>query len=288
VGAPKTAEGRIVTGMRIGTWNLLHAMAITGQAPGQVSNEGLAQAALLECDILAIQEVDSNQSRSNNSHQTQTIALATGLEHWCYAPALIGTPGESWNDATDEHIHRHFDSEIDSTARYGNGLLSRFPMRDIDVVRFAPSRFSMPLLIPGNPRPRIMKIADEPRVAIFATIETPSGDIHVATTHLSFVPGTNVRQLKETSRRLKERAGGSPAYLLGDFNLPGKIPARIVGMTSLAQLATYPTPNPKIQFDHILAQGLSQKVATEAFASARSLALDISDHRALTVDIRDE
>lgn len=282
---PHSADRRIVALMRISTWNLLHGISLSGNAPGEVTADGLAQASLLGCDVLAIQEVDCNQIRSNHVHQTLEIARATGLNHWCYAPAITGTPGEEWAAATDVHLHHHTDAPVETTPRYGNALLSRFPMSNIEILRFAPSRFSMPLLVPGTPRPQIMKVADEPRVAILAELDTPHGVIHVATAHLSFIPGTNVRQLKALAKALKKRAGSNPAFLIGDFNLPGRIPTRVASLPSLARCATYPTPNPKIQFDHILAQGLSIEQIEIARASAQNVALEISDHRALTIDV---
>jgi endonuclease/exonuclease/phosphatase family metal-dependent hydrolase len=103
----------------------------------------------------------------------------------------------------------------------------------------------------------------------------------VATAHLSFVPGYNIRQL----RALRTWLAGMPRPLivLGDFNLPGRLPARITGWTPLVRAATYPSMKPRAQLDHVLADGLS----AGQLASVRSEVhlLPVSDHAAVSVDI---
>jgi endonuclease/exonuclease/phosphatase family metal-dependent hydrolase len=124
-------------------------------------------------------------------------------------------------------------------------------------------------------------VPDEPRVAVAAVVEGDHGICTVATAHLSFVPGYNIRQL----RALRTWLAGMPRPLivLGDFNLPGRLPARITGWTPLVRAATYPSMKPRAQLDHVLADGLS----TGQLASVRSEVhlLPVSDHAAVSVDI---
>lgn len=267
--------------MRVVTWNLLHGIALT---QGE-STPGLAEiAGQISADIIGLQEVDHNQPRSGYELQTHTVAQAIGLPHWIFAPAIIGTPGESWENADDSHVHTN-NHLSDSTAlpHYGVGLASRYPMTNVEVLRFKAAPLSLPLVVPGNPRPRIIKVADEPRLAIIADLETPAGKFTVATAHLSFVPGYNVKQIRALSKYLDSRK--NPVLIIGDFNLPGQLSARVTGWDSLAKLPTYPTFKPRIQFDHMLAQGLSAESIKLAKASAHTLALEISDHCALVVEI---
>jgi endonuclease/exonuclease/phosphatase family metal-dependent hydrolase len=58
---------------------------------------------------------------------------------------------------------------------------------------------------------------DEPRVALVAELADGGRRLTVAGTHLSFVPGPNLRQLRALQRHLDERGG--PRLLLGDLNL---------------------------------------------------------------------
>jgi endonuclease/exonuclease/phosphatase family metal-dependent hydrolase len=126
-------------------------------------------------------------------------------------------------------------------------------------------------------------VEDEPRVALLANVLTPDGPIALATAHLSFVPGVNVRQLRKVAHALAARKGRK--ILLGDFNLPGGIPRRITGWDTMAKIATYPTMKPRIQFDHVLAQGWNSMTVSYAKGSAQAIPLGISDHCALVVEL---
>jgi endonuclease/exonuclease/phosphatase family metal-dependent hydrolase len=267
--------------MRVATWNLLHGIALADpkEAPS------LAQvASSISADLIGLQEVDRQQTRSNYEHQTKTVADAMGLAYWVYAPAITGTPGESWEGATDSHIHTHQHMESDpEQPHYGVGLASRYPMTNIEVLRFKAAPISLPLVVPSNPRPRIIKVADEPRVAIIADVETPLGMFTVATAHLSFVPGFNVKQLRTLTKHLSNRS--NPVLIFGDFNLPGKIATVVSRWDSLAVLPTYPTFKPRIQFDHVISRGLSAESIQRAKDSAEIMQLAISDHCALVVEI---
>ena len=269
--------------MRVATWNLLHGIPLLD--PLNVPN--LAQvASSISADLIGLQEVDRQQSRSNFEHQTETVANALGLPYWVYSPSVTGTPGEAWEGATDSHIHSHEHQASDSEhnqPHYGIGLASRFPLTNIEVVRFNPAPFSLPLLVPSEPRPRLMKVADEPRLAIIADVETPLGMFTVANTHLSFVPGYNVKQLRKLTKHLGDRP--NPIFILGDFNLPGKIANLVSRWDSLATLPTYPTFNLRIQFDHIISKGLNDETIQRARKSAEVMPLAISDHCALVVEI---
>jgi endonuclease/exonuclease/phosphatase family metal-dependent hydrolase len=128
-----------------------------------------------------------------------------------------------------------------------------------------------------------MKVADEPRLAIIADVETPLGTITVANAHLSFVPGYNIKQLRKLTKHLSNRP--NPVLIIGDFNLPGKLANLVSRWDSLAALPTYPTFKPRIQFDHVIARGLNEETIQRAKASAEVLQLPISDHCALVVEV---
>lgn len=276
--------------MRVGTYNLLHGMPVLGLAGsrGMPSGEptvsdGLLRDAVaaLDADILGLQEVDVAQPRSRGQHQVRIAAEALGSDaDWRFSPALLGTPGvdRSWTPSRPEDAARTAAGE-DLGPLYGVGLVSRLPVLQWRTTTFPASRLSLPLLVPGSPRPRLMSVPDEPRAAVAAVVVGPHGPFTVATAHLSFVPGHNVRQLRALSAWLADLP--RPLVLLGDFNLPGSIPARVTGWRSLARTATYPVMSPRIQFDHVLADGLDA-AAGRAYAVHR---LPVSDHAALTVDI---
>jgi endonuclease/exonuclease/phosphatase family metal-dependent hydrolase len=259
--------------MRVATFNVLHGINLRD---GTVDVARLRESVrLLDADVLGVQEVDRGQERSAGVDQTAVMAEELGAAYWRFVPALHGTPGTSraWTAA------RSAVGEDTEGPTYGIGLISRLPVRHWWARRFSPAPFRLPLAVPGHPRPRLMAIPDEPRVAIAALVEGPHGPFTVLTTHLSFVPGFNMHQLRVLVRWVARMP--QPVFILGDLNLPGPIPGRISHWTSLARAATYPSTNPKVQFDHVLALG----VGLEAVRDVEVLALPVSDHCALAVDL---
>lgn len=253
--------------MRIASLNLLHGRSL---ADGRVDVARLHEAAtLLAADVLGLQEVDRAQPRSHGLHLTREVAEATGAADWRFVPALVGEPGAAWRAAHDAD---------DDTAEpsYGCGLVSRYPVRSWHVVRLPAARVRSPILLPGTRQ--VMWLPDEPRVGVAAVVEGPLGVMTVATTHLSFVPGWNVVQLRRLTRFLGGLPG--PRVLVGDLNLPGAVPARVTGWRSLARVPTYPGAEPRWQLDHALGSGPLPPVRSVA-----APAVPVSDHRALVVEL---
>ncbi len=177
----------------------------------------------------------------------------------------------------DDHATGEGDHAAGADAGYGVGLVSRLPVRAWHVVRLRAAKVRAPVYVPGG-RGRFILLPDEPRVALVAEVETAAGPLVVATTHLSFVPGWNVVQLRRVTRRLEEL--GLPCVLLGDLNVPGGLPARATGWRALAKVRTFPATKPSMQIDHALGHGLLPVVSA---TTAREMPL--SDHRALLVDV---
>lgn len=250
--------------MRLTTWNMRHGRS-TGD--GRVDAQRLRDAvAEIGADVLGVQEVDRGQPRTDGRDQAAEVATALGAQDWCFVPALIGTPGMQWRPAVD--------ADQGETPAYGVALLSRYPVTSWHVLRMPAAPVRGPLLEPGSRRP--IWLADEPRVAVAAVLRSPLGPLTVATTHLSFVPGQNLRQLWHLTRWLRRLP--APQLLVGDLNLPVLPPGLRGGFTPLARTPTHPVDRPRRQLDHILARG-----ALPPPTSTASLALPVSDHRALTV-----
>jgi len=273
--------------VRLASFNVLHGRSLVD---GKVSTTRLVEACVsLDADVLALQEIDRGQARSGGDDQTAAVADAMGARNWRFEPALVGEPGATWRAAVDGDHAAGPAGEGDHAAGpagegdatdpgpgYGVGLVSRLPVRAWHVVRLPAARVRAPVAVPGG-RGRFILLPDEPRVALAAEVETSGGPVVVATTHLSFVPGWNLVQLRRVTRAL---AGfGLPCILLGDLNVPGGLPARVTGWRALSRVRTYPGAKPSLQIDHALGHGLLPVVTS---ATARELPL--SDHRALIVD----
>lgn len=244
---------------------------------GVIHNERLAQRAVeLDVDLLAIQEVDYFQPRSHHVDQTTVLASALGANYQSRAFAITGTPGEKWEKFSGS-IH-------DGACYYGNGIISRIPIVEEFRLELGRSRIGAPLAIPQNPpganRPKmkLIYIHDEPRIAHAVYLQN---GITVINTHLSFVPGMNVYQLRKIHHWAKTLPGKK--ILVGDLNLPGKLPERIIKWRSAATQFTYPSWGARLQFDHILISDSEIKIERRLdFVQPSAM---VSDHLPLGVEI---
>jgi endonuclease/exonuclease/phosphatase family metal-dependent hydrolase len=267
--------------MRVISWNLLHGQKIppTGTQNWQVELETAAKTVSdkMQPDFLALQEVDNFQSRSGFINQSKLIAESMQLKHWAYLPTLIGTPGEKWRAVKDlnQAIITSENHQSNDVASYGIALATNQPIKKLYVKKLGRSLIGMPLLIPkDNGRGvRFIYVKDEPRVALIAELEN---DFTIATTHLSFVPGVNIFQLNKLSSFLKKLAGIS--VLMGDLNLPANLPSKLSGFRSVLSQSTYPSWDPKIQFDYIMARKSLLKDSRLIHQEIKSTNPGISDH----------
>lgn len=247
--------------MHLATFNVLH-----GRSPSddRVDLDRFADAVrTLDADVLALQEVDRDQPRSDGADLTRIAAEAIGAVAAQYAPALTGFPG-GWSRAAVE--------EVVGEPAYGVALLSRYPLLDARVVRLPVLRGRVPVLFPGRRHPVL--VADEPRVALVARLEVPGGALTAVSTHLSFIPWWNVVQLHHLARALR---ASEPLVLMGDLNMRTARAVRATGLRPLATGSTYPAHGPDEQIDHLLARGVHPT------SPGRVHRLPMSDHCALTV-----
>jgi endonuclease/exonuclease/phosphatase family metal-dependent hydrolase len=250
--------------MRVATFNILH-----GRSPADdlVDVDRYADSIKrLDADVLALQEVDRNQPRSQHADLTSIAAEALGADHHQFVAAISGTPGAVWSAATG-------DAQPDDAA-YGVALLSRYPVLGWRTIRLPPVPVKVPLRFPGQLRPEWVR--DEPRVAVVAEIDAPGGRLSVVGTHLSYLAWWNGLQL----RRLVEGLGRihTPWMLLGDLNMQPPRAERLTGLTELVSGLTFPHLEPETQIDHVLgSDGLR--------ASGGAVDLPMSDHRALVADL---
>ncbi len=252
--------------MRLATFNILHGRSVRD---GVVDLNRLADAVrTLNPDILALQEVDRDQPRSQLADLTAVAAEAMGAVTHRFAAALSGTPGATWMAATE--------NDVPGTAAYGIALLSRYPARSFQVLHLPriPVRFPFYLTAPR----KLIMVDEEPRAVVIGHLDTPAGSLVVANTHLSFVPGWSQWQLQRIRRDLAGVSG--PVLLMGDLNISGRMPTRITGYRSLAHHPTFPLDQPDRQLDHILLRGRLGEVT-----SSSAPELPLSDHRALVVEI---
>lgn len=268
--SPGLTGPEALTRLRLGSLNLLSGRSLSD---GLIDPERLVGAIRqLDVDLLAVQEVDRRQPRSNEIDQTELIARTLAAVDHRFVAAVDGTPGvPGWTAAVADAS-----GPKTRSAQFGVALISRRPVAEWHVLRLGPARGRFPLPIPSRP-PQLLWLNDEPRVAIAAVLAQPR--ITIACTHLSFVPTTTVRQLRAVRDWLTRLP--DPHLLLGDLNLPAGPVRRITGWAPLVSSPTFPSPAPRVQLDHVLAAGLPPGFR----AIGRVEQVPISDHRAVLVDL---
>jgi endonuclease/exonuclease/phosphatase family metal-dependent hydrolase len=135
----------------------------------------------LSADVIALQEVERGTRRIQRTDQARTLAEALEMEH-AFASSFSVEQGE-----------------------HGLAILSRFPIRDVEILR----------LPKGSAR--------WPRVALKARIESPQGPFRMVCTHLARPfgwPTSNTRARLAQIRAILEdlREEPLPVVLAGDFN----------------------------------------------------------------------
>ena len=210
-----------------------------------------------EPDVVALQELDVNRSRSQRVDQAAAIAEQLGMNH---------------------HFNQAFRV---ADEQYGDAILSALPMR---LVKSAPL-----------PRPPRMS-ALEMRGALWVAVEAPGGgELQVINTHLGLLP--NEQKLQVNALLSKEWTGdgeayADPAILIGDFNATSRYAAykRLAGAFRDLQLGhgvgtapTFPARHPVIRIDHMFATASVR--ALDCWTPNGLLARVASDHLPLVIDI---
>ena len=256
--------------------------------PAGPSTPALQRAiAEIASDVIAVQEVDYLLPRSGVVNQISEIATAMSATDWAFAPSVIGTPGEKWRKLNERDPKYISNSSIgDLAGSYGIAIASNIPVAKWQRLELGRSVIGMPLVVPTEsetsirPKIRAIYVRDEPRVALAATLQN---GFTLINTHLSFVPGVNLRQLNKLKRWAQQIAGETNTIpiILGDLNLPKGIPAIGSKWKSLVTQNSYPSWGAKIQFDYIL----SNTLQPGQFEALPTVVTGMSDHLPMSVRI---
>jgi len=186
----------------------------------------------LDADVIGLQEVDRLARRSGRVDQAERIANACEMHH-VFAPA-----------------HR-----LGIRGRYGNALLSRTPIADVDILR-----------LPRSGR-------SEPRAAVLAS----TAGLYVAVTHFGRDRGESAAQLAVVVTALSARP--EPRVILGDLNRRDHEVSLLEaeGFTVAGGGPTYPSDDPTLRIDHVAVDGMN-------ITAIHIPATTVSDHRPLVVE----
>jgi endonuclease/exonuclease/phosphatase family metal-dependent hydrolase len=249
------------------TFNILHGM---NPADGRVDPQRLRDVIeAVRPDVLALQEVDRWHQRSGDVDFTAVAADAMGARDSRFAATVLGASNSVWTGRTG--------AAQPDAAEYGIALLSRTPVAGWQVTKLP--RLAVRVPMRSTVDRRVFVARDEPRVAITAQLGEP-GNLSVTATHLSFIPGWNLRQLRRLMRAVAATPG--PHVLLGDLNISPDQALRATGWRSLVDVATYPADGPVRQLDYVMTN------SSLSVRRAEAVSAELSDHLALVVDLEGE
>lgn len=210
--------------LKVMTYNILH-----GAAPGLKKSSHKVDltkvAAVIKAqqpDIVAIQEVDSLWSRSDNQDQTKVLAELTGLHYYHYSDSRSFTDTAGWG--------------------YGVGILSKYPLKD-----------TLTVFLAHNDHP-----GSENWVNSVATLTFPSGqDIRFICAHYDYLNEDNrILEVQQTNQMAD--SSSIPVVLAGDLNAhPDSKPIEILEKSferscSNCQVS-FPSHKPRVKLDYIMA-----------------------------------
>ncbi|RZS87200.1 endonuclease/exonuclease/phosphatase family metal-dependent hydrolase [Motilibacter rhizosphaerae] len=266
--------------LRLTTANLLHGVAPRSGAPD--ADALRAAYGLVDADVLALQEVDRHQPRSGGVDQAGLAADVLGAADVRFVATVRGTPGrrKDWSPLPVPAVPLPV---APVGPEYGVALVSRLPVLRWASIGLPGAPLGLPLVVPGpKGRPVVVPVADEPRAALAAVVETAAGPLSVITAHLSFVPGWNAWQLRRVVAWARAELPG-PRVLLGDLNLPTSLAAAASGWQRLTREASWPAAAPRVSLDGVLGDRVG--AGGWRVASSCSHALPVGDHAALSVEL---
>jgi endonuclease/exonuclease/phosphatase family metal-dependent hydrolase len=182
--------------LRIMTYNVHRCLGMDGK----ISPSRIAKViAHYDPDIVALQELDDRRPRTGEVNQAHHIARELEMEF---------------------HFHPSFQI---AEERYGNAILSRYPLRVIHAGPLPGVRCPPPTpseLTAGSHIMRLLKNIHEPRGALWVAITVGDREVQLVNTHLGLRRGERLIQVNAllSSEWLGHPDCRSPVIFCGDFN----------------------------------------------------------------------
>ena len=198
----------------------------------------------LGADVVGLQEVDAKPHLEAGLDQVEYLAQATGM---------TGIAGPT--------LTRHY-------GQYGNALLTRLPIRGVDLIDLSVAR-------------------REPRGAIDAEVDVRGVRCRLLVTHLGLRRTERSRQLAHLVAAPPRWPGPALTVLLGDLNEwrgVGGVRRRLPLGFACAAARSFPAALPLLRLDAIAVDPGFALVATWAHGSP--LARVASDHRPVCAELR--
>jgi endonuclease/exonuclease/phosphatase family metal-dependent hydrolase len=191
----------------------------------------------MDADIVSLQEVLCVESCDNSSSQLRLLAERTGMQMSVAGPTVMKKDG-----------------------RYGNALLSRFPITNVRLHNISLGAF-------------------EPRGIIDADIKVGNRNVRVIATHFGLWPMERNRQARRLLEILPEKPT-EPLIVMGDMNcwVPGspEVQRLYERLGTPATIRSYPAPLPLLSLERIWVLPADHRFVVETTRSRQ--ARIASDH----------
>jgi endonuclease/exonuclease/phosphatase family metal-dependent hydrolase len=172
---------------------------------------------LRDPDFVLLGEMDLGMARSANEHTTREMAAALGMNYVFGVEFLELTGGELQE--------RELYPGRNEWGYHGNAILSRYPLRDVRMLRFPGIEKWYDGKSYGASESEQVQKRLGGRMAIFATARL-GREVTIVSTHLessSRDGATRTLQMGMVLDELRTHAGGAPVILGGDLNgVPGE------------------------------------------------------------------
>jgi len=197
-----TAPGPAPAVLTLAAWNLERCKDVA------------AAAAILKATgagIACLTEMDHGMARSGNRHTARDLAAALDMGY-AFSVEFVELGHGHQTEQVD------FAGQANGAALHGNAILSRWPVRDVHVLRLSGGEIWQGQDWHSD------RIGS--RQATFARLDTAAGPLILVVAHLESLPGADRRaaQMGEILDHLAVRYGDLATVIAGDMN-PAELPA---------------------------------------------------------------
>lgn len=269
--------------MKITSWNIQHGEVYAAGTEVDRMAEIVRTVKAFNCDVLALQEVDQLNERSNLEEQSKLFAEIMGAKYWAFAPS-VWRKDEEWLDwpqsGSSDFPPLITEAITSKQPGYGISIISKSPVTKWDRKELSKALFGWWLPFTSDGVTKKYWVKDHARNALAAYLE--DGTV-IINTHLSWEPIFRNIQLGQVKRWANQIAKDKSLRVLivGDLNIPNDWQESVNSLRwrSLAKQLTFPVWKPNQQIDHFLA-----KRGTKAILEP-SVASKISDHLPISITL---
>ena len=269
--------------MKITSWNIQHGEVYAAGTEVDRMAEITRTVKTLDCDLLALQEVDQLNGRSNLEEQTKMFAEIMEAKYWAFAPS-VSRKDEEWLDwprsDSSDFPPLITDSITSKQPGYGISIISKSPIIKWERKELSKALVGWWLPFTSDGVTKKYWVKDHARNALAAYLEDGTVIINA---HLSWEPifrNIQLTQLKLWANKIAKDKS-LRVLIVGDLNIAESWQESVNSLRwrSLVKQLTFPVWKPNQQIDHFLA-----KRGTKARLEP-TVASKISDHLPISITL---